>query len=139
MYEEDEEILEPLEPTEEEVNRILELEDEEEEEIVLEEKLVFDSSGFINYILKEQCLIPENAPRITPATINICGYFIEIPWKHKKRGDILVKDTKHMVLYKGDNLIIHATDELPYPDGGVIEEELNFVGKAYRIKRYGVE
>lgn len=135
----EEEILDPIEPTEEEVDQILNSNDDEENDTFTDEALNFDSSGFINYILKQQGLIPENAPRITPSTIGFCGYFMEIPWKHKKRGDILCKNEEHMVLYEGDNMIIHASNRLPYPRGGVKEEELNFVGRAYRIKRYGVE
>lgn len=101
--------------------------------------LCFDCSGFIFYLMKQTGLIPQNAPRFTVATIPNSGYFDPIPWKNIKRGDILCKnDMSHVVIYKGNNQIIHASSSAPYPYGGVKNDTLNFTGKAYRIKGYGV-
>lgn len=103
-------------------------------------KKCFDCSGFITYIMKEQGLMPQNAPRLVTSTIPTCGYFYEVPWKNMKPGDVLVNsDMTHVVLYEGNNQVIHASNSAPYPKGGVKESSLYFTGKAYRIKGYGVE
>ncbi len=101
--------------------------------------LCFDCSGFIDYLLRQIGIMPPNAPRITVSTIPTCGYFEPIPWKDIKPGDILCKnDMSHVAIYKGNNQIIHAASSAPYPYGGVKNDTLNFTGKAYRIKGYGV-
>lgn len=135
----EEEEIRPLEPTEAEVEAILNDDSEDEPTGTLKRKVSYDSCGFITDLLIQQGLLPKDIGRITPGNIGYCGYFVKIPWKFIKKGDILCKNEEHMVLYEGDNMIIHASNELPYPHGGVLEEELNFVGEAYRIKRYGVE
>jgi hypothetical protein len=101
----------------------------------------FDCSGFITYLMKEQGLMPKNSSRLTVSTIPNSGYFIEIPWDSRKPGDVLCNSAMtHVVLYEGDNKIIHASNSAPYPKGGVKEGSLYFnSGKAYRIKGYGVE
>ena len=103
-------------------------------------KQCFDCSGFITYILKQQGIMPQGAARLTISNIPNCGYFYEVPWSNIKAGDVLVNsDMTHVVLYEGNNTVIHASNSAPYPRGGVKENALNFTGKAYRIKGYGVE
>jgi hypothetical protein len=101
--------------------------------------LCFDCSGFITYLMKQLGIMPQNASRLTIATIPTCGYFDPVPWNKIQRGDILCKnDMSHVVIYKGNNQIIHASNSAPYPYGGVKNDTLKFTGKAYRIKGYGV-
>lgn len=103
-------------------------------------KLCFDCSGFIVYLMKEKGLMPKTASRFMISAMGTCGYFYEVPWKSIKAGDVLAtSDFSHVVLYEGDNKIIHASNSAPYPKGGVKESNLYFTGKAYRIKGYGVE
>lgn len=102
--------------------------------------LCFDCSGFVTYLMKEMGLMPQNANRLTVATIPNSGYFNEIPWDSKQPGDILCTSSlTHVVIYEGNNQIIHAANKSPYPKGGVKESELYFTGRAFRIKGYGVE
>lgn len=100
----------------------------------------FDCSGFVTYLMKELGLMPQGAARLVVSTIPTCGYFNSIPWNSIKRGDILCNnDLSHVVIYEGDNKIVHASNSAPYPKGGVKESSLYFTGKAYRIKGFGVE
>jgi hypothetical protein len=100
----------------------------------------FDCSGFVTYLMKEMGLMPKNAPRFTVSTIPGSGYFNEIPWKNKQPGDILCNSSlSHVVIYEGNNRIIHAANSAPYPKGGVKESNLYFTGRAFRIKGFGVE
>lgn len=100
----------------------------------------FDCSGFVTYLMKEMGLMPKNAPRLTVSTIPGSGYFNEIPWKNKQPGDILCNSSlSHVVIYEGNNRIIHAANSAPYPKGGVKESNLYFTGRAFRIKGFGVE
>ncbi len=111
-----------------------------EGEISDEKGLCFDCSGFVTYIMKEMKLMPIGANRLTVATIPGSGYFNEIPWGSKQRGDILCTSSlTHTVIYEGNNQIIHAAGKAPYPQGGVKESELYFTGRAFRIKGFGVE
>lgn len=111
-----------------------------EGEIEDEKGKCFDCSGFVTYLMKELGLMPQNAARLTVATIPGSGYFNEIPWDSKQPGDILCNSAlSHVVIYEGDNQIIHAANKAPYPKGGVKESELYFTGRAFRIKGYGVE
>lgn len=102
--------------------------------------ICFDCSGFITYLMKAQGLMPQGAARLVVSTIPTCGYFYEVPWNSMKPGDVLVNsDLSHVVLYEGNNQVIHASNSAPYPKGGVKESNIYFSGKAYRIKGYGVE
>lgn len=100
----------------------------------------FDCSGFVTYLMKEMGLMPQNVGRLTVATIPGSGYFNEIPWDSKQPGDILCNSSlSHVVIYEGNNQIVHASNSSPYPKGGVKESTLTFKGRAFRIKGYGVE
>ena len=100
----------------------------------------FDCSGFVTYLMKEMGLMPQSAPRFTVSTIPRSGYFNEIPWDSKQPGDILCNSSlSHVVIYEGNNQIIHAANKAPYPKGGVKESSLYFTGRAFRIKGFGVE
>lgn len=102
--------------------------------------LCFDCSGFITYLMKEKGLMPKGASRLVVSSIPASGYFYEVPWNSKQPGDVLCNSSMtHVVLYEGNNQIIHASNSAPYPKGGVKESSLYFTGKAYRIKGYGVE
>jgi len=112
-----------------------------EGEISDEKGLCFDCSGFVTYLMKKMGLMPQNAGRLTVASIPGSGYFYEIPWESKQAGDILCKfksSGNHVVIYEGNNRIIHASNKKPYPAGGVKEDDLYFTGRAFRIKGYGV-
>lgn len=100
--------------------------------------LCFDCSGFVTYLMKDMGLMPKSAPRLIVATIPTSGYFVKIPWDKKQRGDILCNGTHHVVIYEGNNQIIHASNSAPYPKGGVKESTLYFTGTAWRIKGFGV-
>lgn len=107
-----------------------------EGEVSDDKGICFDCSGFITYLMKELGLMPQGAPRLTVSTIGTSGYFREIPWDKKERGDVLCNsDLSHVVLYKGKNNIVHAAGK----SKGVINGTLYFTGKAYRIKGFGVE
>ena len=100
----------------------------------------FDCSGFVTYLMKELGLMPKNANRLCVADIPHSAYFNKISWDSKQPGDILCNSSlSHVVIYEGNNQIIHASNSSPYPKGGVKESELYFTGSAYRIKGYGVE
>lgn len=102
--------------------------------------LCFDCSGFVTYLLKTLGIMPSNVGRLTVSTIPNSGYFYEVSWDNKQAGDVLINNNStHVVIYEGDNQIIHASNSKPYPQGGVKEQSLYFTGKAYRIKGLGVE
>lgn len=99
----------------------------------------FDCSGLVYWCMKERGIIPKSAGRFTTGTIPTCGYFINIPWKNRKRGDVLIPNGGgHVVIYEGNGKVVHASNRAPYPKGGVKESNEYFTGKAYRIKGYGV-
>lgn len=109
-------------------------------------KRTFDCSGFVTFLLKSIGIMPQSAGRLTVASIPNSGYFTSIKWSSMKRGDILCKFTSkgnHVVIYEGNNRIIHAANKKPYPAGGVKESNLYFDetdgGKAFRIIGLGVE
>ena len=112
-----------------------------EGEVSDEHGLCFDCSGFITYLMKETGLMPQNGPRLVVNTIPTCGYFYEVPWASRQRGDVLCpRDMSHVVVYEGNEKIVHASNSARYPQGGVKESNLYFKdGRAFRIKGYGVE
>lgn len=102
--------------------------------------ICFDCSGLVDYLMKTLGLMPKNAARLVVSTIPTCGYFYEVPWDSRKAGDILTKsDLSHVVIYEGNDMIVHASNSAPYPKGGVKEGKLYFKGRCFRIKGYGVE
>lgn len=97
----------------------------------------FDCSGFITYLFKEIGIMTPNQARITVSAIPTCGLFEEVEWNKRQRGDVLCHtDMSHVVIYRGNNLIVHASNEAPYPDGGVKEGGLYFEGRCFRPKAF---
>ena len=103
--------------------------------------LCFDCSGFITYLMKAKGLMPQGASRLTVSTIPNSGYFYEVPWNSRQPGDVITNSAMtHVVLYEGNDQIIHASNSAPYPKGGVKEGSLYFPsGRVFRMKGYGVE
>ncbi len=100
----------------------------------------FDGPGLIVFCMKELGLIPKNMPKYNINSLIASGYFNEVPWASKKTGDILVNNSMtNIYVYEEENKVIYASIKAPYSEGGVKLEALNFEGKAYRIKGYGVE
>jgi cell wall-associated NlpC family hydrolase len=99
----------------------------------------FDCSGFVTYLLKEIGVMPTSKSRFTVATMPGDDLFTEIPWSQMQRGDILCNsELTHVVIYEGDNQIIHAANSSPYPKGGVKEGTLYFTGgRCLRPKQFG--
>lgn len=78
----------------------------------------FDCSGLVLYCLKGIGAISPNSARFTVATMITNPNFTEIPWDQKQRGDLLLStDLKHVVIYEGNNKIIHASSS----QGKVVE------------------
>ena len=98
----------------------------------------FDCSGFVTYLLKEIGVMPSSQGRFTVSTMPGDDLFAEVPWSQMKRGDILCNaDLSHVVIYEGDNQIIHASNSSPYPKGGVKEGSLYFTGgRCLRPKKF---
>ena len=98
----------------------------------------FDCSGFITYLLKEMGIMPTTKNRFTVSTMPGDSLFEEVPWNQMQRGDILCNSAlSHVVIYEGDNSIIHASNSAPYPQGGVKEEGLYFTGgTCLRVKAF---
>jgi LPXTG-motif cell wall-anchored protein len=98
----------------------------------------FDCSGLVTYALKEIGVMPTSQNRLTVNTIPGHELFTEIPWGQMQRGDILC-DTEltHVVIYQGNNTIVHAANDQPYPQGGVKESNLYFKnGRCFRAKAF---
>lgn len=98
----------------------------------------FDCSGFVTYLLKEIGVMPSSKGRFVVSTMPGDTLFTEVPWSQMKRGDILCNaDLSHVVIYEGDNQIIHASNSAPYPKGGVKEGNLYFTGgRCLRPKKF---
>ena len=98
----------------------------------------FDCSGFVTYLLKEIGVMPSSKSRFVVSTMPGDDLFTEVPWSQMKRGDILCNaDLSHVVIYEGDNQIIHASNSAPYPKGGVKEGSLYFTGgRCLRPKKF---
>lgn len=89
----------------------------------------FDCSGFVTYLLKEIGVMPMNKFRFVVSSMPGDSLFEEIPWSKMQRGDILCNyELSHVVIYEGNNTIIHASNSAPYPKGGVKEGNLYFTG-----------
>lgn len=88
----------------------------------------FDCSGLVFYCLKEIGALPKNPTRFAVASIPNTGYFEEVSWEEMQRGDCICKmnGTQHVVIYMGDNQIVHASNSAPYPKGGVKISNLYF-------------
>ena len=100
--------------------------------------LCFDCSGFITYLLKEMGIMPASQSRFTVRTMVNSNLFEKVAWSNMKRGDILCNsDLSHVVIYEGNNQIIHASNSAPYPKGGVKENSLYFnSGTCLRVKAF---
>ncbi len=96
--------------------------------------LCFDCSGFVTYLLKKIGVMPTSWSRLTVATIPSCSLFTEVSWDEMQRGDIVCNsEMTHVVIYEGDNQIVHAANSSPYPDGGVKKSNLYFTsGRCFR-------
>lgn len=98
----------------------------------------FDCSGFVTYLLKEIGVMPANKGRFVVSTMPGDDLFTEVPWGEMQRGDILCNsDLTHVVIYEGDNTVIHAANKAPYPQGGVKESNQYFkTGRCLRPKAF---
>lgn len=98
----------------------------------------FDCSGLVTYVLKEIGVMPTNQGRLTVNTIPGHKLFTEVPWSQMQRGDILCNaELTHVVIYQGNNTIVHAANKEPYPKGGVKESKLYFKnGRCFRAKAF---
>lgn len=98
----------------------------------------FDCSGFVTYLLKEIGVMPASQSRFTVSTMPGSSLFEKVAWSDMKRGDILCNsDLSHVVIYEGDNKIVHASNSSPYPKGGVKESNLYFSGgTCLRVKAF---
>ena len=98
----------------------------------------FDCSGFVTYLLKELGVMPASQDRFTVSTMPGDDLFEEVAWNDMKPGDILcTSDLSHVVIYEGNNTIIHASNSAPYPEGGVKESSLYFKdGICLRVKAF---
>ena len=98
----------------------------------------FDCSGFVTYLLKEIGVMPASQGRFKVSTMPGSSLFEKVAWSDMKRGDILCNsDLSHVVIYEGNNQIIHASNEAPYPKGGVKENSLDFNnGTCLRVKAF---
>ena len=98
----------------------------------------FDCSGFVTYLLKEMGIMPASQGRFTVATMPGSKLFEKVAWSDRKRGDILCNSKlSHVVIYEGDNKIVHASNSKPYPRGGVKESNLYFGGgTCLRVKAF---
>lgn len=98
----------------------------------------FDCSGFVTYLLKEIGVMPASQARFTVSTMPGSSLFEKVAWNDMKRGDILCNsDLSHVVIYEGNNQVIHAANKSPYPKGGVKESNLYFSGgTCLRVKAF---
>ena len=98
----------------------------------------FDCSGFVTYLLKEIGVMPASQDRFTVKTMPGSSLFEKVAWSDMKRGDILCNSgLTHVVIYEGNNQVIHAANKSPYPKGGVKESNLYFSGgTCLRVKAF---
>ena len=98
----------------------------------------FDCSGFVTYLLKEIGVMPASQSRFVVASMPRSKLFEKVAWSDRKRGDILCNaGLSHVVIYEGDNKIIHSSNSKPYPRGGVKESNLYFSGgTCLRVKAF---
>lgn len=103
--------------------------------------LTFDCAGLVQYCLKAVGAEPaDDQPWNVPILCMRVDLFTEVPWDQMKRGDIITTGNQsHAVIYQGNNKIIHASNEAPFPEGGVKEDDLYFTdGKVWRPKAFSV-
>lgn len=106
--------------------------------------LKFDCSGFITYLLKSMGIMAQKDNRLTVSSIRSNKIlFTKIDWSLKQKGDLLVRydensaeKNAHVVIYLGNNEIIHASNSKPYPQGGVKISEVYFKDECYRINAF---
>ena len=101
--------------------------------------LCFDCSGFVTYLLKAVGVMPSSQSRFTVRTIPNSDLFEEVQLSTKKRGDIICNTSlSHVVIYLGDNEIVHASNSSPYPKGGVKTDNYYFGSNArcFRVKAF---
>lgn len=98
----------------------------------------FDCSGFVTFLLKEMGIMPASQDRFTVSTMPGSDLFEKVAWSDMKRGDILCNsDLSHVVIYEGDNQVVHAANKSPYPKGGVKESTQYFTsGTCLRVKAF---
>jgi len=90
-------------------------------------KPTFDCSGYITYLLRKIGVLPSSHGRFTVASMVDDDLFEKVDFSERKRGDILCKsDKSHTVIYIGSNQVIHASNDAPYPEGGVKISNLYF-------------
>ncbi len=101
--------------------------------------LTFDCAGLVQYCLKAVGAEPaDDAPWNVPILCMRVDLFDEVPWESMQRGDIITTSSQsHVVIYRGDGTIVHASNEAPYPEGGVKDDSLYFTdGKVWRPKAF---
>lgn len=93
----------------------------------------FDCSGLVTYVLKQIGVMPIDMNRLTVNTIPKSTLFEEVPWSEMQAGDVICNyDLTHVVIFAGNNSIIHAAGSDPYPRGGVKEQPLFTNGRYFR-------
>lgn len=103
-------------------------------------RYIFDCSGLITFALRQIGVMTADSTRLIVKDIadgkheNI---FREVTWGDKKRGDVLLRyggGSHHVVVYKGDDLIIHASS-----DKGKVETRSNYFNsndRVFRVKAF---
>lgn len=75
---------------------------------------MFDCSGLVWFCLKQTGAIPANTPRLTTSGIMSSNLFKTVPWKDRRRGDLLLRmnhgDTNHVAISLGNKKIVHAAN-----------------------------
>jgi len=101
--------------------------------------LTFDCTGLVQYCLKAVGAQPaDDPPWNVPTLCSRSDLFDEVPWDQMQRGDCITTGNQdHVVIYEGNNTIVHASTEAPFPDGGVKESNLYFSGgQVWRAKAF---
>lgn len=99
-----------------------------------------DCSAFVQYIYKQ---FGKELPRTSREQVK-CGQVVG-SIAEAKQGDLIFyaddsnhdgaitdDEVYHVALYIGDNKIVHASNEAPYPQGGI---KISYVGTPYKIIR----
>lgn len=83
---------------------------------------VFDCSGFVTYLLKKIGVMPSDKGRFSVSSMPGDDLFIEVSESEIQKGDIICnKELDHVIIYEGNDTVIHASNSSPYPKGGVKE------------------
>ena len=76
---------------------------------------MFDCSGLVWFCLKQTGAIPANTPRLNTGGIMSSDLFKTVPWKDRRRGDLLLRmnygSTNHVAISLGNKKIVHAANK----------------------------